>query len=85
MLEGQSNSLERVDAYLRIEQEPKPSDQGKPPAYWPASGDLRVENLCARYSPDGPEVLHNLSFHIKSGERIGVGECGSGLLIVPAG
>ncbi|KAE9405641.1 hypothetical protein BT96DRAFT_955137 [Gymnopus androsaceus JB14] len=79
MLEGQSNSLERVEAYLQIEQEPKPTEQGKAPAYWPASGDLRVENLCARYSPDGPEVLHNLSFHIKSGERIGVvGRTGSG-------
>ncbi|KAE9406408.1 P-loop containing nucleoside triphosphate hydrolase protein [Gymnopus androsaceus JB14] len=79
MLEGQSNSLERVDAYLQIEQEPKATEQGKPPAYWPASGDLRVENLCARYSPDGPEILHNLSFHIKSGERIGVvGRTGSG-------
>ncbi|KAE9407351.1 P-loop containing nucleoside triphosphate hydrolase protein [Gymnopus androsaceus JB14] len=51
ILEAQSNSLERVDAYLQIEQEPKPTEQGKPPAYWPASGDLRVENLCARYSP----------------------------------
>ncbi|KAL0950660.1 hypothetical protein HGRIS_007446 [Hohenbuehelia grisea] len=53
--------------------------QGKPPAYWPASGDLVVENLSARYSSDGPNVLHNLSFRIKSGERIGVvGRTGSG-------
>ncbi len=66
--------LERVGIYIRIEQEPEPTDEGKPPAYWPASGNLHVENLCARYSPDGPEVLHNLSFDIKSGERIGVGE-----------
>ncbi|KAG6842364.1 hypothetical protein C0991_010654 [Blastosporella zonata] len=41
-----------------------------PLAYWPASGDLRVENLLASYAPDG--VLRNLSFHIKSGERIGI-------------
>lgn len=33
-----------------------------------------VENLSARYSPDGPAVLHNLSFHVRSGERIGIGE-----------
>jgi ABC-type bacteriocin/lantibiotic exporter with double-glycine peptidase domain len=33
-----------------------------------------VENLTARYSADGPIVLDKLSFHIKSGERIGVGE-----------
>jgi ABC-type multidrug transport system fused ATPase/permease subunit len=50
-----------------------------PPAYWPASGDLRVENLSARYSSDGPNVLHDVSFHIKSGERVGVvGRTGSG-------
>ncbi|KIK53737.1 hypothetical protein GYMLUDRAFT_250067 [Collybiopsis luxurians FD-317 M1] len=81
MLEGQSVSLERIYAYVQIEQEAKPTEQGKPPAYWPASGELRVENLSAMYSPDGPEVLHQLSFHIKSGEQIGVvGRTGSGKL-----
>lgn len=68
-------SLERIHAYVNIEQEPKPTDEGAPPAYWPASGDLRVENLSARYSPDGPTVLQDMSFHIKSGERVGVGTC----------
>lgn len=68
-------SLERIDDYIDIEQEPKPNASGEPPAYWPASGDIKVENLHARYSSDGPEVLKNISFHIKSGERIGVGTC----------
>ncbi|KAH7886476.1 hypothetical protein F5I97DRAFT_1926721 [Phlebopus sp. FC_14] len=73
------NSLERIDSYTNIEQEPKSSEEGKPPAYWPSSGDLRAENLSARYSPDGPKVLHDLSFHINSGERVGiVGRTGSG-------
>lgn len=67
-------SLERIQQYVTIEQEPKPSAEGQPPAYWPASGSLRVENLSARYSLDGPKVLHNLSFEIKSGERVGVGK-----------
>ncbi|KAG2160129.1 uncharacterized protein EDB93DRAFT_1113551 [Suillus bovinus] len=71
--------LERIDSYIKIEQEPKPTEGGQPPAYWPASGDLRVENLSARYSSDGPKVLQDLSFHIKSGERVGiVGRTGSG-------
>lgn len=82
--------MERIDSYIKIEQEPKPTEGGQPPAYWPASGDLRVENLSARYSmvnyilclraclsnhrlQDGPEVLHELSFQIKSGERVGIG------------
>ncbi|KAJ4466287.1 P-loop containing nucleoside triphosphate hydrolase protein [Lentinula aciculospora] len=72
-------SLERIENYLTIEQEATPDVVGNPPAYWPASGDLRVEKLSARYSPDGPEVLHELSFHVRSGERIGVvGRTGSG-------
>lgn len=44
-------SLERINAYIHIEQEPKATEAGIPPAYWPASGDIRVENLSARYSP----------------------------------
>jgi ABC-type multidrug transport system fused ATPase/permease subunit len=72
-------SLERIEQYVTIEQEPKPTEQGKPPAAWPTSGDLRVEGLCARYSLDGPKVLRDLNFHIRSGERVGVvGRTGSG-------
>ncbi|KAJ6535495.1 hypothetical protein B0H19DRAFT_1183611 [Mycena capillaripes] len=51
------------------------AEEGNPPAYWPTSGDLRVENLSARNSPDGPKMLDNLSFHLRTGERIGVGAC----------
>ncbi|KAJ7868848.1 P-loop containing nucleoside triphosphate hydrolase protein, partial [Mycena leptocephala] len=57
--EVQSNSLERIQRYLTIEQEPAPTAAGEPPAYWPASGALRVENLTARYSADGPAKSAN--------------------------
>ncbi|KAJ7495858.1 hypothetical protein B0H11DRAFT_2000914 [Mycena galericulata] len=77
--EVSGNSLERIQRYTAIEQEPKPTPAGVPPAYWPASGSLSVDTLSARYSPDGPQVLHDISFNIKSGERIGiVGRTGSG-------
>lgn len=36
--------------YLRIDHEPEASENGKPPAYWPSSGELRAEKLSARYS-----------------------------------
>ncbi|KAJ6544500.1 P-loop containing nucleoside triphosphate hydrolase protein [Mycena capillaripes] len=73
------SSLERIQGYIYIEHEKAATTEGKPPAYWPASGDLRVRNLSARYSDDGPTVLHDISFHVKSGERVGiVGRTGSG-------
>ena len=67
-------SLERLDEYIQIEQEPKGGDA--PPAHWPTSGDLQVEGLCAAYVADGPKVLQNITFSMKSGERIGIGERG---------
>ncbi|EMD37786.1 hypothetical protein CERSUDRAFT_65379 [Gelatoporia subvermispora B] len=71
--------LERIQQYLTIEHEPEPSKTGNPPAYWPSSGALRVEQLSARYSSDGPLVLRDISFEVKSGEHVGiVGRTGSG-------
>jgi ABC-type multidrug transport system fused ATPase/permease subunit len=68
------NSLERIQQYVDIDHEPEPKPAGQPPAYWPSSGDIRVEKLTARYSADGPKVLQDVSFHAKPGERIGIGE-----------
>ncbi|KAJ7472355.1 hypothetical protein B0H11DRAFT_1867129 [Mycena galericulata] len=77
--EVQSNSLERIQRYISIEQDPATTADGIPPAYWPASGGLRVENLSARYSSDGPDVLHGISFNLEAGEHVGVvGRTGSG-------
>ncbi|XP_006463829.1 hypothetical protein AGABI2DRAFT_187296 [Agaricus bisporus var. bisporus H97] len=77
--EVQGNSIERIHGYLNIEQEPKSTANSVPPAYWPARGSLVVEKLSAKYSQDGPEVLHDISFEVKSGERVGIiGRTGSG-------
>ena len=71
--------MERIQDYVDIEQEPEATPGGVPPAYWPASGEVVVEGLSAKYGPDSPEVLHNLNFRIVSGERVGVvGRTGSG-------
>jgi ABC-type multidrug transport system fused ATPase/permease subunit len=48
--EGVLVSLERIVAYTEAEQERKSTEDGKPPAAWPTSGEIRVENLTARYS-----------------------------------
>ncbi|KAL5499199.1 hypothetical protein ACEPAH_1717 [Sanghuangporus vaninii] len=79
LVEIQANSLERMLEFMRVDHEPEPSESGKPPAYWPSSGELRVEKLSARYSDDSPNVLHNITFAVKSGERVGiVGRTGAG-------
>ena len=78
------NSLERIQQYLEIEHEPEPTASGIPPAYWPASGDLQVKGLSAKYSETGNDVLRGISFEVKSGERIGiVGRTGSGKVTSP--
>ncbi|KIJ38955.1 hypothetical protein M422DRAFT_258371 [Sphaerobolus stellatus SS14] len=70
--------LERILGYIDIEQEPKPTEEGKPPASWPTSGELLF--LTSHwYIQTGPKVLHEISFDVKSGERVGVvGRTGSG-------
>ncbi|KAI0791665.1 P-loop containing nucleoside triphosphate hydrolase protein [Abortiporus biennis] len=85
LFEVTGNSLERIQQYLQIEHEPQPQPNESPdvirvpPAHWPSSGELTVEKLSARYSEDGPNVLHDIDFHVRSGERVGiVGRTGSG-------
>ncbi|KZT36412.1 P-loop containing nucleoside triphosphate hydrolase protein [Sistotremastrum suecicum HHB10207 ss-3] len=78
-VEVQGNSLERIQDFLNIDHEPSATEEGRPPAYWPASGELVVENFSAKYSGDGPSVLKDISFTLQSGERMGVvGRTGAG-------
>ncbi len=45
----------------------------------PIRGDVRFENVSFRYTPEGKEVLQDVSFSIKAGEVVGVvGSTGSG-------
>lgn len=66
-------SLERIQGFLDIDHERPAKASGSPPAAWPTSGDLHVKNLSARYSHGGPNILHDISFDVKPGERLAVG------------
>ncbi|WVQ64901.1 uncharacterized protein L199_003070 [Kwoniella botswanensis] len=78
-MEVQGNSVERIEDYLVIDQEPKAVESKQPPASWPTSGSIVLDKLSARYSPDGPTVLNQLQVNIASGEKVGiVGRTGSG-------
>lgn len=78
-LEVQGNSVERIEDYLVIDQEPAPTPRNEPPAAWPTSGEIVLDKVSAKYSADGPTVLDNLEVRIASGEKVGiVGRTGSG-------
>ncbi|WWC60298.1 uncharacterized protein I303_102867 [Kwoniella dejecticola CBS 10117] len=78
-MEVQGNSVERIEDYLVIDQEPKSTESKQPPAAWPTSGSIVLDKLSAKYSPDGPTVLDKLKVTIASGEKVGiVGRTGSG-------
>ena len=78
-LEIELNSFQRVMQYATLASEPPSTEHGKPPAAWPTDGDVEVKDLSVKYALDGPNVLSNVSFSIKSKERVGIcGRTGSG-------
>ena len=57
-------------------------ESNRVPAYWPSNAEngslLVAENLTIKYAPDLPAVLHDVSFTLKAGERVGLlGRTGS--------
>ena len=50
-----------------------------PPKSWPPKGAVSFNKLCVKYAPELPDVLHDVSFQIEPGMRVGVvGATGSG-------
>ncbi|KAF9213805.1 hypothetical protein BGZ59_004794 [Podila verticillata] len=74
------NAVERIEEYVTLEQEPPAIIEGsRPPASWPYSGEIIVDHLTMKYAPETPEVIKDISFTIKAGEKVGVvGRTGSG-------
>ncbi|KAF8153792.1 multidrug resistance-associated ABC transporter [Crassisporium funariophilum] len=83
-LELDLNSVERVVEYLDLPQEPPAViESHRVPAFWPSSSNndslIVAENIVIKYAPDLPAVLHDVSFTLKAGERVGLlGRTGSG-------
>ncbi|XP_077981024.1 ATP-binding cassette sub-family C member 4-like [Glandiceps talaboti] len=74
------NSVARALIYTKLEPEQRSSTSlRKPPIDWPRDGQIEMVDICLAYSDDGPKVLHNLTFKVKAGEKIGiVGRTGAG-------
>ncbi|BEI85636.1 hypothetical protein CcaverHIS002_0510370 [Cutaneotrichosporon cavernicola] len=78
MLEQTFVSAERINYYLQNTPQ-EPGGGTVPPAHWPEKGGIVVRGLSVRYAPDLPDVLHDVSFTIEPGQRVGVvGATGSG-------
>ncbi|KAF9139271.1 hypothetical protein BGX30_008188 [Mortierella sp. GBA39] len=74
------NSLERIIEYMNVEEEaPAIIEGSRPPASWPHDGQISIEHLTVKYSPDSPTVIKDVSLSIRGGEKVGVvGRTGSG-------
>ncbi|KAF0693650.1 hypothetical protein As57867_015346, partial [Aphanomyces stellatus] len=70
---------ERVAEYTNVAQEAPRVISGAVPGSWPESGAIKFDNVSFRYKPKDPLVLKEVSFEVKSGEKIGiVGRTGAG-------
>ncbi|KAJ3322266.1 hypothetical protein HDV06_003159, partial [Boothiomyces sp. JEL0866] len=74
------NSVERVEEYCKIEQEPPAIiESNRPDPNWPSKGSIQVKELSVRYAPNLPNVLNGVSFSIQPREKVAVvGRTGAG-------
>ncbi|KAF9135844.1 hypothetical protein BGW39_011433 [Mortierella sp. 14UC] len=79
-MEMSLNSVERVQEYLHMPQEPPAVIPGsRPPAGWPYDGTIEIKNLTMQYAPDLKPALEGISISVRPREKIGiVGRTGSG-------
>lgn len=79
-LEMNMNSVERLQEYMDVDQEPPYEiEETKPPALWPQQGRIDVNNVSLRYAPHLPQVIKNVSFSVEPFNKVGiVGRTGAG-------
>ncbi|KAJ3359817.1 hypothetical protein HDU91_004794 [Kappamyces sp. JEL0680] len=79
-LEMNMNSVERVNEFSAIEQEPPAIiDNHRPPQNWPHQGAIQVRDLSMRYAQDLPDVLKKVNFQVLPHEKVAVvGRTGAG-------
>lgn len=77
-LENQMTCVERIKEYVDVVPEYDKNFKD-PPKDWPAKGKISFKGLSLRYAVDEPLVLNNLTFNVKSKEKVGiVGRTGAG-------
>ena len=68
-------SVERVLEYCELESEAPPVTDVKPPTDWPQRGSIRLKNMSFAYAEGLPHVLHDITCHIKSTEKVRIKQC----------
>lgn len=79
-LQSYMTSVMRIKDYVSLgnEQDVLSRPKLKAPLNWPKSGSIKYDEVTLSYV-NGTDVLHNISFEVKAGERVGiVGRTGAG-------
>ncbi len=72
-------AVQSISQYTTLDQEEIGSSKVEAPKDWPSTGSISFQNVSFRYALKQPFVLHQISFQIYTGEKIGiVGRTGSG-------
>ncbi|KAH7316563.1 putative ABC multidrug transporter [Stachybotrys elegans] len=59
--------------------ESKEGETEIPPSDWPRQGSVEFRNVSTSYSDNSPTVLHDVSFKVQAGQKVGIcGRSGSG-------
>uniref|UniRef100_A0A7N8YJZ4 ATP-binding cassette, sub-family C (CFTR/MRP), member 9 n=1 Tax=Mastacembelus armatus TaxID=205130 RepID=A0A7N8YJZ4_9TELE len=80
-LEVQMSAVKKVKSFLSTESENYEGsmDTSQVPENWPQDGEIKIQDLCARYDPMLKPVLKHVNAYIKPGQKVGIcGRTGSG-------
>ena len=77
--EIQFNSVERLQQYIDVAQEPPAALPDDPAQPWPDQGVIEFRDVVMRYRPHLEPALKGVTFKTRPGEKIGIcGRTGAG-------
>ena len=72
-VEMNMNSVERLQEYFTIDQEPPQEiPETEPRASSPERGEINVQDVSLRYAPELPRVIKNVTFDVEPNNKIGI-------------